>query len=110
MVLVLILTAFAMVSRVRYVHLMNRYFRGRASLEYVAWTIIAGLSLFFFPQYTLAAGFVLYAVSGPIVASWRRLPGRKAASVAAAPPTPAQSPRLDKLDAKAPDSSRRDAG
>lgn len=77
---VMVLVALAMVSRLRYVHVMNRYFRGREHFN----TIVLGLFLLtvvaILPQWTLAAGLVLYAISAPVAWLWYKTFGRKGAS------------------------------
>ncbi|MDX1683388.1 MAG: CDP-diacylglycerol--serine O-phosphatidyltransferase, partial [Phycisphaeraceae bacterium] len=65
-VAVLFLTAFAMVSRLRYVHVINRYLRGQAPFEYIVGVAIVGLLLAIHLQGVVAAGFVLYAISAPV--------------------------------------------
>jgi CDP-diacylglycerol---serine O-phosphatidyltransferase len=67
MVLICLLTALAMVSRFRYVHLMNRYVRGRAPFGTIAKAVIVGLLLVVKLQETLAAAFVVYSLSAPAV-------------------------------------------
>ncbi|BAM02412.1 CDP-alcohol phosphatidyltransferase family protein [Phycisphaera mikurensis] len=62
-----LLCALGMVSRLPYVHVLNRYVRGRAPFSTVALAVVAFLLLTVFPQYAIAAGFVGYAVSGPLV-------------------------------------------
>ena len=63
-----LLCALAMVSRLPYVHVLNRYVRGRAPFSTVAMAVVCFLLLTVFPQQAIAAGFVLYAVSGPLLA------------------------------------------
>ena len=72
MVLIALLTALAMVSRFRYVHIMNRYVRGRAPFGTVAKAVIIGLLLVVRLQETLAAGFVIYSLSAPTIWAYRR--------------------------------------
>ncbi|MEM1446908.1 MAG: phosphatidylcholine/phosphatidylserine synthase [Planctomycetota bacterium] len=67
-----LLCALAMVSRLRYVHVMNRYVRGRAPFMAVVWTVTVLLLLLVWPQPAIAGGFVVYAVSGPLAAVWRK--------------------------------------
>ena len=65
---VMLLTALAMVSTFRYVHIMNRYVRDRAAIENLAKAVVVGLLLVVFPQEVLAVLLVAYAVSAP--AGW----------------------------------------
>lgn len=67
-----LLCAVAMVSRFRYVHLMNRYIRGRAPFPAVVAGVIVLLLLLVWPQPAIAGGFVAYAVSGPALTLLRR--------------------------------------
>ncbi|MEM8737476.1 MAG: CDP-alcohol phosphatidyltransferase family protein [Planctomycetota bacterium] len=67
-----LLCAIAMVSRFRYVHLLNRYVRGRAPFPAVVAGVIVVLLLLVWPQPAVAGGFVAYAVSGPVASLFRR--------------------------------------
>ena len=67
MVFICLLTALAMVSQFRYIHIMNRYIRGRAPFGTVAKAVIIGLLLVVWLQPTLAAGFVIYSLSAPTI-------------------------------------------
>jgi CDP-diacylglycerol--serine O-phosphatidyltransferase len=78
---VMLLVALAMVSRLRYVHLLNRYFRGRAKFSRLAAIVVVALLLFVNPQGSFAALFVLYAISAPMLWLFRTIVGR--------PPAPA---------------------
>lgn len=67
-----LLCAFAMVSRVRYPHFVNRYLRGRKSLPAVAAaTVVVALSVWWFHE-ALAIAMTGYALSGPVGAAFRR--------------------------------------
>ncbi len=77
MVGVMLLAAFAMVSRLRYVHVTNRYVRGRARFGTIAKLVVVVLLLVSFPQQAIAAGFVLYALSAPVMWLWRLAGGAK---------------------------------
>ncbi len=73
MVAVMLLTALGMVSNFRYVHIMNKYVRGRAPFTTVArGVVVAGLLLVHL-QGVLAAGFAIYALSAPVAATARWL-------------------------------------
>jgi len=76
MVAIMLLVAVAMVSRLRYAHVINRYVRGRAPVEYIAIAVSIGLLLAIWPQRALAAGLVIYALSAPSVWLWRKLSRR----------------------------------
>ncbi|MEM1445905.1 MAG: CDP-alcohol phosphatidyltransferase family protein [Planctomycetota bacterium] len=68
-----LLCALAMVSRLKYVHILNRYVRGRAPFGVVAWAVVIGLMLLVWPQITAAAAFLAYAVSAPAAAIAQRI-------------------------------------
>ena len=72
------LVAIAMVSQFNYVHLMNRYVRGRAPFATMLKAVIIGLLLIVDPRWALAAGFVWYAMSAPVMAGYRWAAGRPA--------------------------------
>lgn len=71
MLVVLLLVALAMVSKLPYIHVMNRYIRDRARFGTVAMYIIVGLLLLIVPRWSLAGGFVAYALSAPAGWAWR---------------------------------------
>lgn len=83
MVFISLLAGLAMVSRFRYVHLMNRYVRGRAPFGTIAKAVIIILLLVVWLQPTLAAGFVIYALSAPVIWAYRRVVRRKHAPAVA---------------------------
>ncbi|MEM9021787.1 MAG: CDP-alcohol phosphatidyltransferase family protein [Planctomycetota bacterium] len=66
MVGVMLLTGLAMVSKLPYSHVMNRYLRDRAGVGTIAMYVVVGLLLLIYPQVSLAAGFTLYALSAPV--------------------------------------------
>jgi len=72
MTAIMLLVAFAMVSRLRYSHVMNRYFRGRMRFHNIDMLVAVLLLLLTNPQIALAGGFVAYAVSAPMTWAWRR--------------------------------------
>lgn len=61
-----------MVSRIRYVHLVNYLIKGKRPISYLGniLFVLAFLSLLFFlsPQITTAVGFGLFCLSGPVLA------------------------------------------
>jgi len=63
--LVTALCAVAMVSRMRYAHIVNRYLRGRRSFRYVAILVVPIVAAILWLQVTMAIAFVLYSLSGP---------------------------------------------
>ena len=72
-----------MVSHLPYAHATNRFLRGRKPVQYlVAGTVVLILALTFHWQAALAAACLAYALSGPVVALFRR---RKRNAAAPAP-------------------------
>ena len=69
-----LLCAFAMVSKVRYPHFVNRYLRGRKSLAAVAGAIVVvAMSVWWFHE-ALALAMTGYALSGPAMGPFRAKP------------------------------------
>jgi CDP-diacylglycerol--serine O-phosphatidyltransferase len=78
MIVVMLLVAFAMVSRLRYVHVMNRYFRGKASFNTIVGCVVGALALAIVPlQYVIAGALVAYALSAPLAWLWFKTVGKK---------------------------------
>jgi len=102
MVGVMLLVALAMVSRMRYVHILNRYFRGRARFSRLAAIVVVALLLVVHPQGSFAALFVLYAISAPLLWLYRTVTGKSpapplaAAAPAGAPAPPKSQPPHDR--------------
>jgi len=63
-----LVTALAMISNLRYVHVVNRYLRGRGTFSYVALLVIGLILVLVMPIVAAAVGFAVYAVSAP--AAW----------------------------------------
>ncbi len=63
--LVTLLVSAAMISRVPYVHVINRYFRGNQSFAFVAWLMLPLAFAVWWFQVALAVTFCIYAASGP---------------------------------------------
>jgi CDP-diacylglycerol--serine O-phosphatidyltransferase len=85
MVIVALLTAIAMVSTIRYTHVMNRYVRGRAPFRTIAAAVLIIVPLLIFPIQTVAAAFTLFTLSAPALHWHRRLRHRPASAPHAAP-------------------------
>ncbi len=77
MIIVMMLVAFAMVSRLRYTHVLNRYFRGKASFNAIVCAVVIVLAVAIAPQFTIAAALVLYALSAPCAWLWYKAVGKK---------------------------------
>ena len=72
MVLTMLLTAFAMVSRFHYVHVINRYVRGHAPFRTIVKIVIVALLLIVRPQESLAVAFVTFALSAPVLSLYEK--------------------------------------
>ncbi len=72
MVVITLLAALAMVSTLRYVHVINRYVRSRARFRSIVIVVFIGIPLFVEPRFTLCAAFVLYALSAPVAHLFNR--------------------------------------
>lgn len=64
-------TAFLMVSRFRYPHIVNQYIRGRRPIQYLVKLLVVTLAAVINPFVTLAAAATLYVLLPPIRSSWR---------------------------------------
>ena len=89
MVAISLLVAVAMVSRLRYPHLANRYFRGKAKFNSVVKVVIVAPFLVIWPQASAAAFFATYALSAPTLWLWQR-PFRRSQRPASVTPTPGE--------------------
>lgn len=88
----------AMVSRLRYAHIINRYLRGKRSFAYVAWIVAPIVLAIWWFQITLAVLFTVYLLSGPVLTLMLRGKSRQgqapsgqvpgAAGARAQPPAP----------------------
>ncbi|MBI4575744.1 MAG: CDP-alcohol phosphatidyltransferase family protein [Planctomycetes bacterium] len=82
-----------MVSRrVRYVHVPNRYFRGRRRFDTIADLVVLALLVAVIPHLTLFLGFAGYALSGPVLALRGALGGATAPVAASATPADPAGP------------------
>jgi CDP-diacylglycerol--serine O-phosphatidyltransferase len=82
-----------MVSRIRYMHVVNRLFRGFRPFVALVELALAAILIVIFYEFALFLGFVAYAVAGPVMWAVNRLlrrpgpqPAPAAASDGAAPP------------------------
>ena len=55
-----------MVSTIRYPHLVNRYLRGRRSIERLVLALLLLLLLVIVHRYTIGIGTLIYSLWGPI--------------------------------------------
>lgn len=65
-----------MVSNVRYPHLVNRYLRGRRSVNRIIFVLILLLLVIIAHRYTIAIGTIVYVIYG-LVSSARHLRGKR---------------------------------
>ena len=75
-VVVLVLAGLAMVSRLPYVHVMNRYTRGGVGFMQMAIGAILLIFSIWFWHYSLSLCFVGYTLSAPLGAVWRAMRGK----------------------------------
>ena len=73
MAAVMLLAAFAMVSKLRYAHVLNRFVRGQAPFTAITRAVVILLLLATWPQASIALAFGLYALSAPSVWVWRAM-------------------------------------
>jgi CDP-diacylglycerol--serine O-phosphatidyltransferase len=89
---VMLLCALAMVSSIPYVHFTNRYLHGRRSFGYIVRLAVALVFLAWWFQETIAAIFMIYALSGPAQVlrhRWRLLSAASGAGRKQEPSAPA---------------------
>jgi CDP-diacylglycerol--serine O-phosphatidyltransferase len=75
--LVTIIVAFAMISNIRYQHFSNRVLRARRGFQSLLKIVLPVIIAIWWPVQALAAGFVIYALSGPAMAVFRREPAQR---------------------------------
>jgi CDP-diacylglycerol--serine O-phosphatidyltransferase len=75
---VVLITGLLMVSTIRYPHLVNRYLRGRRSIERLIAALLLVLLLIVVHRYTVGIGTLLYALWGPIGLAMTRIRRRVA--------------------------------
>jgi CDP-diacylglycerol--serine O-phosphatidyltransferase len=82
--MVVLLSGLLMVSTIRYPHLVNRYLRGRRSIERLIAALVLLLLLVIVHRYTIGIGTLLYAFSGPLGWAMVRLRRRGQGTASAA--------------------------
>ncbi len=70
---ILLGTAILMVSRIRYTHILNRYFKGKKPFEYLLTSLLVLGLVIWFRQPALAIGFCTFGASGFVKWSYLRL-------------------------------------
>jgi CDP-diacylglycerol--serine O-phosphatidyltransferase len=66
------IVAFAMISNIRYSHFANKVLRSRRGFRSLLRIVVPVLIAIWWPTEALAAGFVVYALSGPVLAILHR--------------------------------------
>jgi CDP-diacylglycerol--serine O-phosphatidyltransferase len=69
---VTIVVAFAMISNIRYHHFSNRVLRARRGFQSLLKIVLPVIVAIWWPVQVLAAGFVIYALSGPVMSLFNR--------------------------------------
>jgi CDP-diacylglycerol--serine O-phosphatidyltransferase len=80
----MLLVALAMVSKVRYLHLINRYLRGRKSIFRVGRLVVIALLLAIRWRESMAVAFSAYAISAPLMWLYQYLTGKPTVGMAPA--------------------------
>jgi CDP-diacylglycerol--serine O-phosphatidyltransferase len=83
--------ALLMVSRVRYVHVVNRFFRGRKPYTYIVQIVFAALVLFLVKEYAIILLSLGYAIGCPAVSLLEKLLKRPLWPMIG-PPAPPETP------------------
>lgn len=86
--LVALSCAILMVSRLRYSHVFNQWFRGRKSHAHIVQLVMGGAAIFLFRELAIPLIFCAFAFGAPLRAGWRRMHGgRKTPPAELAPPS-----------------------
>ena len=72
---VTVLAGLLMVSNVRYSHMLNQFVRGRRPISHLVLVVLALALAFVLREIMLPVGFGGYALSGPVMAAYRRITG-----------------------------------
>jgi CDP-diacylglycerol---serine O-phosphatidyltransferase len=73
----LLAAALLMVSRFSYVHLINRFLRGRKRFRKLVGFLLLAMVIIWQPQITVLVGIYVYAMSAPIMAAYRAIRHKK---------------------------------
>jgi len=97
---------YLMVSKFRYVHVANRFLKGRKPFYYLRIVFVAGVCLALLPEVVGALVFCIFALTGPVL-SWRMRLFGPATGPAPAPveASPAPPPAPPVVHAPAPESA-----
>ncbi len=75
--IVTLTVACLMVSRIRYSHLFNQWFRGRRSFPHLIQLVIGLAIVFLFQEMAVPVIFCCFALGAPLQALWRRVAKRR---------------------------------
>ncbi|MCX5654379.1 MAG: hypothetical protein NTY65_07005, partial [Planctomycetota bacterium] len=70
-----VLFGLLMVSNVRYSHMLNQFIRGRRPISHLVLVVLGLAMAFLLREIILPVGFGGYALSGPVMAAYRRIRG-----------------------------------
>jgi len=70
-----VLLGLLMVSNVRYSHMLNQFIRGRRPISHLVLVVLGLAMAFLLREIILPVGFGGYALSGPVMAAYRRIRG-----------------------------------
>ena len=88
---IVLLSGIAMITSLRYAHVVNKVLRGRHRFARLAEIVLVALMAAIKPEVTLALGFCGYALSGPILWFFRK------------PQAAVAAPALDKRPSRPPE-------
>ena len=77
--IVTLLCACLMVSRVKYAHVFNQWFRGRRSYQHILQLVIGMAAIFIVRELAVPLIFCVFAFGPPLRAGWRAISRRKSA-------------------------------
>ena len=76
--LVALSCACLMVSRIRYAHVFNQWFRGRRSYQHILQLVIGGVAIFMVRELAVPLIFCVFSFGSPLRAAWAAISRRKA--------------------------------
>ena len=88
---VTVLLGLLMVSNVRYSHMLNQFVRGRRPIGHLVLVVLCLAMAFVLREIMLPVGFGGYALSGPVMAAYRRIRGGRTVKAGDRPDAPGQS-------------------
>jgi CDP-diacylglycerol---serine O-phosphatidyltransferase len=95
--LVALACACLMVSRIKYSHVFNQWFRGRRSHKHILQLVVGAVTLFLVKELAVPLIFCLFAFGSPLRTAWaaivRRRGGESDGGITAPPGAPSEPPR-----------------